>query len=79
MVRRTKVQTELEKQRCLIEQQQVQIQRLQRQLQLQGQLTAVIQSELDTMRVTLQPSRPPKSRSRSNGHADTIGGFPKRA
>ena len=69
MVQRNSIRPELEEQRCLIEKQQVQIQRLQRQLQLQAQVTAAIQSELDTLRVALQPSFPPRSLSRSNGDA----------
>ena len=77
MDQRNKIRPELEEQRCLIEQQQVQIQRLQRQLQLQAQLTAVMQSEFDAMRVALQPSLPPRSRSRSNGNVHPIAGFPK--
>jgi hypothetical protein len=80
MFQRKKIHAELEEQRCLIERQQVQIQRLQRQLQLQAQLTAVIQSELDAMRVTSHPPQPStKSRSRSNGNAHPIAGFSKRA
>ena len=52
------IHPELEEQRCLVERQQVQIQRLQRQLQLQAQLTTVIQSELDALRVALQATPP---------------------
>jgi len=76
MVQKNTIYPELEEQRCLIEQQQVQIQRLQRQLQLQAQLTTIMQSELDSMRVALQVISPPSSRNRSNRNAHPIASVP---
>ncbi len=79
MVERNTIHPELEEQRCLIEQQQVQIQRLQRHLQLQAQLTTVMQSELDALRVALQATPPTRSRRRSNSNTQPIASVSKRA
>ena len=52
------VRAELEEQRCLIEQQQVTIQRQQRKIELQLQLTAHMQAELERMQLALQRAAP---------------------
>ena len=48
------MRAELEEQRCLIEQQQVTIQRQQSKIDLQFQLTAQLQADLDRIALTLQ-------------------------
>lgn len=52
------LRVELEEQRCLIEQQQITIQRQQRKLDLQLRLTADMQAELDRIRLALQQAAP---------------------
>jgi len=52
------VRAELEEQRCLIEQQQVTIQRQQSKIDLQFQLTAQLQADLDRIALTLQRASP---------------------
>ena len=52
------VRAELEEQRCLIEQQQVTIRRQQSKIDLQFQLTAHLQAELDRITLTLQRASP---------------------
>ena len=71
MVGMTKVRAELEEQRCLIEQQQVEIQRLRRRIQLQTRLTQSIQAELDALKASVQrvaPIPPPQRGNRGNGN-----------
>lgn len=48
------VRAELEEQRCLIEQQQVTIQRQQRKIELWFRLAAHMQAELDRLQLTLE-------------------------
>lgn len=52
------MRAELEEQRCLIEQQQVTIQRQQSKIDLQFQLTAQLQADLDRIALTLQRASP---------------------
>ena len=71
MVGKTKVRAELEEQRCLIEQQQIEIQRLRRKSQLQTRLIESVQVELDALKGTVQRVAPvpsPNQGSRSNGN-----------
>ena len=73
MVNQTKVRAELEEQRCLIEQQQIEIQRLRRKSQLQTRLIESVQVELDALKGTAQrvapvPSPNQGNRDNGNGH-----------
>lgn len=58
---------ELEEQRRLIEQQHVVIQRQRRQMEAQLRLVAVIQAELDALRVIVQRVAPLESPTKRNG------------
>jgi hypothetical protein len=64
----SRVPMELEEQRCLIEQQQVEIQRQRHQIRLLRELTVAMQGELDALRAVLHTSPPSMSRRPSNGH-----------
>ena len=66
MLDSTHVVTELEEQRCLIEQQRVEIRRMQRHITLQRELIGRICIELDTLKKDLPLGRKP--RTPSNGH-----------
>jgi len=70
MVDKTKVRAELEEQRCLIEQQQIEIQRLLRKSQLQTWLIESVQVELDALKGSLQRVAPisPNQGNRGNGN-----------
>ncbi len=64
---RNSLRAELDEQRCLIEKQQVQIDRLIRQIEMQSLQTADIQGHLDRL---LRPALAsnPEWQSRGNGH-----------
>jgi hypothetical protein len=50
--------TELEAQRCLIEQQDIQIRRLLRQMEVQMRFTAYLQNEINDLKMSVQPAAP---------------------
>jgi hypothetical protein len=66
MVDNTKVRAELEEQRCLIEQQQIEIQRLRRRLQLQTHLIQSVQVELDSLKGITRHVAPIPSPNKGN-------------
>lgn len=76
------LRAELEEQRCLIEQQQITIQRQQRKIELQLQLTAHMQAELETMQLALHraapllyPTQASSSGGNGNGHSVATGRY----
>jgi hypothetical protein len=64
----TQVVAELEEQRCLIEQQRVEIQRMQRHITLQRELLGIILTELETLKNHPPTSRKRTTRKPTNGH-----------
>jgi hypothetical protein len=64
---RTKVLTELDEQRCLIEAQRVEMQRMKRHIMLQRELIGLIYAELDTVKARL-PFSGQLPREPGNGH-----------
>jgi hypothetical protein len=64
---RTKVLTELDEQRCLIEAQRVEMQRMKRHIMLQRELIGLIYAELDTVKAKL-PFSSQLPREPGNGH-----------
>ena len=64
----TKVLTELEEQRCLIEAQRVEIERMKRHITLQRELIGLIHAELDTLNSKLPFSNQLPPLEPGNGH-----------
>jgi hypothetical protein len=58
MAGRTNIRAELEEQRCLIEGQQVEIQRQRHRIEMQRLHLAYLEAELDAIRVTSRPASP---------------------
>jgi hypothetical protein len=65
---RNSLRAELDEQRCLIEKQQVQIDRLTRQVETQSLQAADMQSHLDWLLRLPAPASNPEWQSRGNGH-----------
>ncbi len=70
------VRAQLEEQRCLIEDQQIELKRQRRQIKLQVPRIALVQVELDGIKATwqraapvLQPTERRLSQSNGNGHS----------
>ena len=57
MLNRAHVLSELEEQRCLFEEQQIELQRMKRHITLQRQLIALVQTELDPLKSHFPPGR----------------------
>ncbi len=67
---RTNTRAELEEQRCLIEQQQVEIRRQSHQIEMQRRRVAYLEAELDAIKFTSRPAEAmiqPTHRPPSNG------------
>jgi hypothetical protein len=68
MVERNGFDAELEEQRCLIEEQQFQMQRQERHIQLLRQFTVALQNELDALRSEVHTRSQPAPQKPGDGH-----------
>ena len=73
MAKEHDVHAEVEEQRCLIEQQQIQIQRLERRLEVQFRYVANLQGELDAVIARLGLSLETSDAGPSNGNGHSRG------
>ena len=81
MAGRQTVRVELEEQRCLIEQQQVEILRQRHQVEMQSRHMAHLEAEIEALKVTfqrvaptIQPAQPTPSNGNGHGASRHLGG-----